>query len=138
MSPGGSLPFPQNFNTCFVGLAKCESGTSRNFNERKQFNEIFNETQTPGSGKTRVFLSQENEKTKTVIGEAAGNSLISCESLSFLLLCLGIKAFCHKITFSLSFSTFLKENLRENETVTTFTVLEDEPKFVLLGSVELT
>lgn len=85
MSSAKLLLLPQNLNPCFAELDKCESGTSRHFNERKQLvpNEVFNKIQTPGSEKTRVFLSQENEKIKVVIGEAAGKGLISCESLSF-------------------------------------------------------
>lgn len=41
MSPRKFPLLLQNLNTCFVGLDKFESGTSRNFNERKQLAQMI-------------------------------------------------------------------------------------------------
>lgn len=87
--------------------------------------------------KTRVSLSQESRKIEVVTGESSRKefNLMLINLIPLLLVFENWMILLQEYTV---FLCIFRKNLRENDTVTAFIILEDKSKFTLLESVELT
>lgn len=86
--------------------------------------------------KIRVSLSQESRKIEVVTGESSRK-----EFNLMLINLIPLLVFENWMNLLQEYTVFLcifRKNLRENDTVTAFVILEDKSKFTLLESVELT